>query len=68
MGKIKNKKGKNIMNNTNEFMEEADYEVIPYHGYDIYYNYYKEGEFTVNFNNEDWWYKTLDDAKKAIDS
>jgi hypothetical protein len=58
------------MSNIKDFFDDdddCDYEVIPYKGYDIYYNYYNEGEITVNFDDEDWWYKTLDDAKEAID-
>lgn len=57
------------MADTGGWFEEdgREYEIIPYKGYDIYYNYYYEDEFTVHFGDHDWWYRTLDDAKKAID-
>ena len=44
-----------------------EYGVKHYHGHDIYYNYYCEDEYTVNFDGHDWWYASLEAAIKAID-
>ena len=57
------------MPDMDEWFEEDDreYSVKHYNGYDIYYNYYYEYEYTVNFGGNDWWYRTLEEAMKAID-
>ena len=43
------------------------YDVYSYKDKEIFYNANKEGEYTVNWDGEDWWYSTLKDACVAIE-
>lgn len=40
---------------------------IEYKGYYICFNFYKKGEFTVYFDDDDFWFKTKEEAEKFID-
>lgn len=42
-------------------------ETRPYRGYDIVFNLYGRGEYTVQYDSDDIWFGTLDDAKQFID-
>ena len=38
-----------------------------YKGYGIDYNFYGEGEYSVQYDGDDMEFRTLDDAKRFID-
>lgn len=40
---------------------------VSYKGYEISYNFYGREEYTVFFEGDDVWFKTLDEAKAFID-
>lgn len=40
---------------------------ISYKGYDIEFNFYGKNEYTVQYQGDDIWFKTIDEAKKFID-
>ena len=40
---------------------------ISYKGYDIEFNFYGKKEYTVQYQGDDIWFKTIDEAKKFID-
>lgn len=39
-----------------------------YKGYYIEYNFYGEGEYTVQVCGDDVWFKTIEEAKSFIDT
>ncbi len=38
-----------------------------YKGYDVTFNLYGDGEYTVQFNGDDVWFDSFDEAKAFID-
>lgn len=40
---------------------------VRYKGYDIEYNFYGEGEYTVQYQGDDVWFKSMDEAQAFID-
>lgn len=42
-------------------------EVIEYRGWSIDFNVYGENEYTVQYEGDDVWFKTLDEAKLFVD-
>lgn len=51
-------------NNEVEKMKDG---FIRYKGYDIEHNFYGKGEYTVQYQGDDVWFKTEQEAKKFID-
>lgn len=42
-------------------------QTIDYKGYQIEYNIYGKGEYTVDIDGDDVWCKSLEEAKQTID-
>lgn len=40
---------------------------VRYKGYDIEYNFYNEGEYTVQYQGDDIWFKSMEEAQTFID-
>lgn len=40
---------------------------ISYKGFDITFNFYRKGEYTVYYDGDDVWFETEEDAKAFID-
>ena len=40
---------------------------VRYKGYDIEYNFYNEGEYIVQYQGDDVWFKSIDEAQSFID-
>lgn len=43
------------------------HKIIKYKGYDIEFNLYNQGEYTVQMNGDDFWFMTEEEAKAFID-
>ena len=52
---------------SDEKVEKMKDGFIRYKGYDIEYNFYGKGEYTVQYQGDDVWFKTEQEAKKFID-
>ena len=52
--------------NANE--EEWNYIEYSYKGVSIWWNCYQEGEYTINWGDDDYWYCSLEEACRAIEN
>lgn len=41
--------------------------MMEYKGFDIEFDFYGSGEYTVQYDGDDVWFTTLDEAKAFID-
>ena len=48
-------------------MGQPAFEVIHYKGWDLMYNFYGKGEYTIQHDDADIWFDTAEEAKKFVD-
>lgn len=48
--------------------DECYYIEYFYKGISIWWNYYQEGEYTISWNNDAYWYSSLEEACKTIEN
>ena len=49
-------------------MKNRTFRTIMYKDFDITYNFYDRGEYTVQYEGDDLWFNTLAEAKEFIDN